>query len=130
MTVEHNHLLVNGFTRKPPTNEKDFELWLTNLVKDINMKVAVPARAAYVNNKGNKGMTAIVGIKTSHIACHFWDEPNPAVVRFDLYTCGPLPTNKVMDILQKDLGLFNYKMVVLDRADGFDVIDKTKGAIK
>ena len=38
---------------------------------------------------GNRGVTAFAIIETSHIAMHIWDEPNPALVQLDVYTCAP-----------------------------------------
>ncbi len=38
-------------------------------------------------NMENRGITAISVIETSHIAMHVWDEPQPALMQLDIYSC-------------------------------------------
>ena len=33
-------------------------------------------------------------IETSHIAMHIWDEPKPALMQFDVYSCGEFDVKK------------------------------------
>jgi S-adenosylmethionine/arginine decarboxylase-like enzyme len=40
-------------------------------------------------------------ISTSHIAIHVWDEPSPAVIQLDVYTCAELDPQCVIDHLQQ-----------------------------
>jgi len=113
----HNHLLVNGWTLNPPTEEQVVIDWMRNLVESIDMKVIQGPYASYV--------TAEV-IETSHIAMHIWDEDKPSKVQFDLYTCGELPVKQVLNNLETNLSLFDYTYVVLERTDGFTIEDFTK----
>jgi S-adenosylmethionine/arginine decarboxylase-like enzyme len=50
--------------------------------------------------EGNRGLTGVVIIETSHIALHSWDEANPAMIQLDVYTCGPLDTALIFDELK------------------------------
>lgn len=122
----HNHLLVNGWTLNPPTDETLVINWMRNLVESIDMKVIQGPYASYVTAEGNRGLTAVVMIETSHIAMHIWDENKPSKVQFDLYTCGELPVKQVLDNLETNLSLFDYTYVVLERTDGFTIEDFTK----
>lgn len=122
----HNHLLVNGWTLNPPTEESVVIDWMRNLVESIDMKVIQGPYASYVTAEGNRGLTAVVMIETSHIAMHIWDENKPSKVQFDLYTCGELPVKQVLDNLETNLSLFDYTYVVLERTDGFTIEDFTK----
>lgn len=122
----HNHLLVNGWTLNPPTDETVVIDWMRNLVESIDMKVIQGPYASYVTAEGNRGLTAVVMIETSHIAMHIWDEDKPSKVQFDLYTCGELPVKQVLDNLETNLSLFDYTYVVLERTDGFTIEDFTK----
>ena len=117
--IKHKHLLLNGFIKDPPVNSYQFEGWLRTLVEFLDMKVVIGPSAHYIKNTGNKGLTAIVGIETSHIAIHIWDEPSPAVVRLDIYTCGELKVATTLAKLEQDLGVYEYDYVVLDRENGF-----------
>jgi S-adenosylmethionine/arginine decarboxylase-like enzyme len=120
----HNHLLVNGYSLIPPTDENKTIEWMKNLVESIDMKVIQGPFASYVNKEGNRGLTAVVMIETSHIAMHVWDEEDPAFVQFDLYTCSTLPVDKVLKNLEDTFGLHNYQSMVLERSKGFKVIEK------
>ncbi len=122
----HNHLLVNGWTLNPPTEEQLVIDWMRNLVESIDMKVIQGPYASYVTAEGNRGLTAVVMIETSHIAMHIWDEDKPSKVQFDLYTCGELPVKQVLENLETNLSLFDYTYVVLERTDGFTIEDFTK----
>ena len=122
----HNHLLVNGYALLPPTEEKATIAWMAQLVQDIDMKVIQGPFASYVSKEGNRGLTAIVMIETSHIAMHVWDETDPAFMQFDLYTCSTLPVEKVIQNLESHFGLFNYSTLVLERSEGFKIVPEDK----
>lgn len=118
----HNHLLLNGSSTKPPQDEALAIEWLRQLVESIGMKIIQGPYASYVTKEGNRGLTAIVMIETSHIALHVWDETDPAFIQFDLYTCSTLPIKKVIDNLVEIFGLTNYRYKVLERSEGFKTV--------
>ena len=120
----HNHLLVNGYALIPPTDEGKTIDWMKNLVESIDMEIIQGPFASYVTKEGNRGLTAIVMIETSHIAMHVWDEEDPAFVQFDLYTCSTLPVERVLKDLEDTFGLHNYQSMVLERSQGFKVIER------
>jgi S-adenosylmethionine/arginine decarboxylase-like enzyme len=122
----HNHVLINGFTLLPPTDEKQTIEWMQKLVDSIGMKTIQGPYASYVTKEGNRGLTAVVMIETSHIAMHVWDESDPASMQFDLYTCSTLPVEQVIKNLEDHFGLFNYSVLVLERSEGFKVIPEDK----
>ena len=119
----HNHILLNGYVTNPPTNEEETIAWMKQLVSDIDMKIIQGPYASYVNKEGNRGLTATVMIETSHIALHVWDEEQPALIQFDLYTCSTLPVPTVIDSVNKYMGLENYWYMVMERRNGFNVIE-------
>jgi S-adenosylmethionine/arginine decarboxylase-like enzyme len=90
------------------------------------MKTIQGPYASYVTKEGNRGLTAVVMIETSHIAMHVWDETDPATMQFDLYTCSTLPVEQVIKNLEDHFGLFNYSVLVLERSEGFKVIPENK----
>jgi S-adenosylmethionine/arginine decarboxylase-like enzyme len=122
----HNHVLINGYTLLPPTDEKQTIVWMQQLVDSIGMKTIQGPFASYVTKEGNRGLTAIVMIETSHIAMHVWDETDPGFMQFDLYTCSTLPVEKVIKNLEDHFGLFNHSVLVLERSDGFKIIPEEK----
>lgn len=118
----HNHLLLNGSATRPPKDEALTIEWMRELVESIDMKVIQGPFASYVTKEGNRGLTAVVMIETSHIALHVWDETDPAFIQFDLYTCSTLPIKKVIDNLVQVFGLTNYRYKVLERSEGFKIV--------
>ncbi len=101
----HNHVLINGFTLLPPTDEKQTIAWMQKLVDSIGMKTIQGPFASYVTKEGNRGLTATVMIETSHIAMHVWDESDPAFMQFDLYTCSTLPVEKRVDAVESETAI-------------------------
>jgi S-adenosylmethionine/arginine decarboxylase-like enzyme len=93
---QHKHLLVRAEVNKPIKEEKVLKKWLKDLVKIIEMKIIKGPFASYVEVPGNKGITGVVMIETSHIAIHIWDEPDPALVQLDVYSCANFSTHEVI----------------------------------
>ena len=122
----HNHVLINGYTLLPPTDEKQTIAWMQQLVNSIGMKTIQGPFASYVTKEGNRGLTAAVMIETSHIAMHVWDETDPAFMQFDLYTCSTLLVDDVIKNLEDHFGLFNASVLVLERSDGFKIIPEER----
>ena len=117
--IYHKHLLVNAKVKNPMQSEQEGIDFLNNLVQQIDMKVIKGPFASYVNKDGNKGLTAVVMIETSHIAFHIWDEVDPGLVQFDLYTCGKLDLEKVLKIFKNSFNVESLEFVLFDRENGF-----------
>ena len=111
----HKHLIIRAEVNHPITSEKELKKWLRNLVKKIDMKIIKGPYAAYVSKEGNRGLTGIVMIETSHISIHIWDEESPALVHCDVYSCAEFSSNEVlaefvpMDVTKIDHILLNRK---------------------
>jgi S-adenosylmethionine/arginine decarboxylase-like enzyme len=124
--IFHKHLLVNAKVNSPIKTEEEGVAFLQNLVEKIDMKIIKGPFASYVNKDGNKGLTAIVMIETSHIAFHIWDEIDPGLIQFDLYTCGQLELDKVVSIFKDTFDVVSMDYVLFDRENGFVVESKGK----
>ena len=121
--IQHKHLLINAKVTNPMTSEIEAIEFLDDLVKTINMKIVKGPFAKYVDVQGNRGLTASVMIETSHIAFHIWDEPNPSMLQFDLYTCGSLSKNLVLNVLRLYFNIQSLEYQLFDREKGFKLID-------
>lgn len=124
--IFHKHLLVNAKVNNSVMSEAQGIEFLTNLVDKINMKIIKGPFASYVNVEGNRGLTGIVMIETSHIAFHIWDEVRPGLVQFDLYTCGQLELDKVVSIFKDTFDVVSMDYVLFDRENGFVVEAESK----
>jgi S-adenosylmethionine/arginine decarboxylase-like enzyme len=116
MAVNHLQQIIIGQVTKPPTDVEVVKQFMRDFVESIGMKRLIEPQAIYVEAVGNRGMTSCVLIETSHIAWHVWDEETPGLLQFDLYTCGQLIPNQVLDIVKDFFGLTNYSVKVFDRA--------------
>lgn len=121
--ILHKHLLVNAKVKNPIANEQDGIDFLTRLVERIDMKIIKGPFASYVDKPGNRGLTAIVMIETSHIAFHIWDEEDPSLLQFDLYTCGKLNLPQVLLALGETFEIVNLEYQLFDRENGFVLED-------
>jgi S-adenosylmethionine/arginine decarboxylase-like enzyme len=119
--IFHKHLLVNAKVKNPMTTEEEGIAFLRDLVAKIDMKIIKGPFASYVSVEGNKGLTAMVMIETSHIAFHIWDEPSPAVLQFDLYTCGSLNKDDVLQMVKQTFDVEFLEFVLFDREFGFEI---------
>mgnify|MGYP006278007053 CR=1 FL=1 len=126
--IYHKHLLINAKVNNPMNTEESGIEFLKFLVDQINMKIIKGPFASYVDVPGNRGLTAIVMIETSHIAFHIWDEPEPGLLQFDLYTCGSLDLDKALNILKSYFNIVELDYVLFDRENGFVVEQKGREA--
>jgi hypothetical protein len=126
MSVQHKHLLINAQITNPLDTYQEAIDFLDDLVESIGMKKLMGPLAEYVKTPGNQGVTAIVGIETSHIAFHIWDENMPARLQFDLYTCGPLDRALVLDKVIKRFDVIGGDYRIYDRETGFVLLEEGK----
>jgi S-adenosylmethionine/arginine decarboxylase-like enzyme len=114
MAVVHKHLIIRAEVGNPLKEEQLAIDWMNKLVDKIGMKVMMGPYAKYLNVEGNRGLTAVAIIETSHIALHVWDEDEPALLQLDVYTCGPLDPYDVVEAL-REFHPVKIEMKYLDR---------------
>ena len=121
----HKHLIIRAEVNRPITSEKELKRWLRKLVKKIDMNIIKGPYTAYVSQEGNRGVTGVVMIETSHIAIHIWDEQSPALVQCDVYSCAEFSSNEVLsEFVDMDVEHMAYTMI--DRAKEIKPIFSTK----
>lgn len=101
--IQHKHLIVRAKVNKPPDQHWGSYLlagWFCDLIHDLGMKLLAGPLVEYVELEGNRGVTAVCIIETSHIAMHVWDEQSPALMQLDVYTCGPLDPKIVFKAME------------------------------
>jgi len=99
----HRHLIVRALVTEPPRRCESVHTWLCELCELIGMRLLAGPITAYVDTVGNRGVTGVCIISTSHIAIHTWDEPVPAVIQLDVYTCAALDPELVIRHLDQFL---------------------------
>jgi len=124
MSLEHKHILINARVNNSLGSTEDAVSFLKDLVERVGMKILMGPHATYVDAPGNKGVTAIVGIETSHIAFHVWDEVTPARLQFDLYTCGSLDKEVVIEAVKERFEVVSADYRIYDREQGFVLLEE------
>jgi S-adenosylmethionine/arginine decarboxylase-like enzyme len=111
----HKHLIIRAEVNNPFVSpEVVTQEWMPKLIERIGMKILMGPFATYLDVEGNRGLTAVTIIETSHIALHIWDETNPALVQLDVYTCGDLNPHNVLESLE-EMQPVKIEMKYLDR---------------
>ena len=124
----HKHLIIRAEVIRPITSEKEIKKWLRNLVKKIDMNIIKGPYASYVSKEGNRGITGIVMIETSHIAMHVWDETSPALVQCDVYSCAEFSSSEVLMKLAV-MEPTKIEHILLDRAEDIRTITHNSGTV-
>lgn len=122
----HLHLLVKGYLKTPPKNEKILNIFFTQLVRAVKMKVVAGPTSVYVSEPGNEGMTGTVTLATSHASIHVWDSTNPAMFQFDLYSCSTFTPKQVLKEINEWFGLESAYYQFIDR-NGKEFIELESG---
>ena len=117
MTQQHNHLIVRADIGWCPQEEDLNKIsdWIRSLIKKIDMKLLAGPYTTYVGEKGNKGMTSVAIIETSHIALHIWDEVSPGLMQLDVYSCADFNPPDVFDKVNELFQTIKMEYKFLDR---------------
>jgi len=121
--IKHKHLIIRAETEKTPTDPKWLHSWLVDLVSDIKMDICQGPITAYVDVPGNKGLTGVVIIETSHIAVHIWDEINPGLLQMDVYSCADFDPQQIFDKIDEAFEPVKLEYKFLDREKSLTTIE-------
>lgn len=122
--LEHKHLIVRAELNNPPNCTTSIDAWMKKLVKQIDMNILMGPYSVYSDMVGNRGLTAVTIIETSHIALHVWDEVEPALAQLDVYTCSTLNIEDVFEAIAEWKPVkVEYKYI--DRENQLTLIEKS-----
>ncbi len=141
-SIQHHHLLLRmEMETCPESNDKpEAAKLIKNIIHDLHMRLLDKPHVYYVKvPQYNEGLTAISPIQTSHIAFHFWKNPerkilhqpeSKCLLEFDIYTCGNLTIKQIHRVLHHltkyrpthaDITLLNRKYgLTIDRQMHWD----------
>ena len=126
MKLEHKHLLIRAEVDNcPAKDDLDYVLtWMNNLIKKIDMKLLQGPNISYIDQIGNRGITCVALIETSHIVLHIWDEQTPGLFQLDVYSCKSFDLNLVVSCLKDSFEINKLEYKFLDRTSGLRLIDE------
>ena len=118
----HKHLIIRAEANKVPTDEEQLTEWLKDFIDSIHMKILMGPYVKYCNVEGNRGITGIAVIETSHIAIHVWDEPNPALMQIDVYSCAEFDVDEIAEKIKSDFDVIKLDYKYLNMETGLIVL--------
>ena len=118
----HKHLIIRAEANRVPTDEEQLTTWLTEFIDSIGMKILMGPYVKYCTMKGNRGITGIAVIETSHIAIHVWDEPNSALMQIDVYSCAEFDPYRIAEKIKADFDVVKIDYKYLNRETGLKPI--------
>ena len=118
----HKHLIIRAEANKVPTDEEQLTEWLKDFIEFIGMKILMGPYVKYCTMEGNRGITGIAVIETSHIAIHIWDEPAPALIQMDVYSCADFDPYKIANKIKEDFEIIKIDYKYLNRETGLKPI--------
>jgi len=118
----HKHLIIRAEAMQAPTKEEKLKKWFEEFIRSIDMKIFMGPYVKYCDMPGNRGITAVAIIETSHIAMHIWDEVNPALMQFDVYSCGELNVENICNKIKEDFEITKIEYKFLNRETGLQDI--------
>ena len=101
----HQHLIIRAEAIRPPVDEEQLKNWLMEFIDSINMKVMMGPYVKYCDMKGNKGITGIDVIETSDMVMHVGDEPHPALLQVDIYSCAEFKHTEICKKIMDDFDI-------------------------
>ena len=118
----HKHLIVRAEAKNPPMDEAVLTEWFKKFIDEIGMKVMMGPYVKYSHMIGNRGITGAAIIETSHIVVHFWDEVSPALMQFDVYSCGEFDPETICNKIKRDFNTTKIEYKFLDRENDLSEI--------
>jgi len=118
----HKHLIIRAEANRVPTDEKKLTIWMKDFIASIDMKILMGPYVKYCTMEGNRGITGIAVIETSHITIHVWDEPNPALMQIDVYSCAEFDPYKIAEKIKADFDVVKIDYKYLNRETGLKPI--------
>ena len=115
----HKHLIIRAEANKVPTDEEILIHWLKEFIDFIGMKILMGPYVKYCKMEGNRGIAVI---ETSHIAIHVWDEPVPALMQMDVYSCADFDPYKIANKIKEDFEIIKIDYKYLNRETGLKPI--------
>lgn len=115
LILDHKHLIIRAVVENPPKDIASFKSWMIALVEFIDMELMAEPLVVRSEMEGNKGITGLAVITTSHIAIHSWDEEDPAIMQIDVYSCKEFDPQKIVSKIVSDFNATRIDAVYVDR---------------
>ena len=117
----HYHMVIRLHVKDPIKNEDDCNKFVTELINAIDMKIVSGPHTVYIKTPGNRGLSSVTIIETSHISVHIWDEQDPALIQLDVFSCKKFTKEQIVKFLREKFEITDMEFVLLDRTNSISV---------
>ncbi len=105
----HKHLIIRAEASRQPMDEEQLTEWMKEFVESIDMKIFMGPYVKYCRMPGNRGITGVAIIETSHITMHICDELNRALMLFDVYLFDKFGLEQICSKIKEDFATTKIK---------------------
>jgi S-adenosylmethionine/arginine decarboxylase-like enzyme len=114
--MAHFHLLVRAEVHRPLLTPERAAEFLRAAVALAGMNVIAGPIATLGVVPGNEGVSATAILDFSSVNLHEWPTHRPALIQFDLYTCGKPPSVRAFrDLFERECGVIRFDARLIDR---------------
>lgn len=124
VVTQHKHFISRADLRTffGPEEKEEFSEWFEELIDKLDMQLLSGPHVVYVDRPGLRGWTGVCIIETSHIAIHVWDEGEIILAQLDVYTCGGMDRDAIVDHIDR-FEPYRVEFMILDREYGLDELE-------
>lgn len=126
--LKHRHLIISAKITNPPRSAEYVEHVIAAVIGYMGMNIAKIGTknpiAYYCDMNGNRGVTGVAILETSHCAMHVWDEEHPSKMEFDIYSCSEFKPEDIIEILDAFFDIDQISWKFLDRDDGLTQVQE------
>lgn len=115
MILVHHHLIVAADIRRVIKDTEEAKKWLKMLIDKVGLQSMGEVQCEYSKVIGNRGITALAMVTTSHIGLHIWDEEIPAKLQFDLYSCASFTHIEIIKEIEEKFKAISISYKYIDR---------------
>lgn len=117
----HYHMILRLKVKNPIKGVDECNEMIRDLIQAIDMKIVSGPHTVYINSPGNRGLSSVTIIETSHIGVHIWDEQDPALIQFDVFSCKEFTKDQILEFLKNKFEITDLEFVFLDRTNSISV---------
>jgi len=108
-SLVHQMSIIKVDTDRFFKSQEEVNDFLYLFVKVLDMEVLIPPQSKCCSDEGNYGYTGMIGITTSSLIIHSWDEYKYHMI--DVYSCKPYNPDDVVKYLKLVFGI-NSKITI------------------
>jgi S-adenosylmethionine/arginine decarboxylase-like enzyme len=124
--LNHKHVIFKAKLSNPPTTELQIHRWIEAIVPEIGMEFFMGPYVKKSDLEGNKGITGVAIITTSHICLHTFDnDDGTSDLQLDVYSCKCFEKQIIIDSLKVLYGAHDFEILELDRNNNLKIEGKS-----